>query len=119
MEMQVLGLFGKLLTGPWMAKFYTSAADQIHHANGIIMVKNIISVLTQCANEPISLLSRTTDFFGDSLDTSDECLQCLRTYPSDPVLQQRLTEMLSTCLHAVIAVVERQYAEDLQIAVIG
>ena len=102
-----------------MAKFYTSATDQIHHADGSLMVKNIVSVLSQCANDPISLLSRTTDFFGDALDTSDECLRCLRTYPSDPVLQQRLTEMLSTCLHAVIAVLERQYAEDLQIAVTG
>ena len=29
LEIQVFGLIGKLLSGPWMKAFYTSAADQL------------------------------------------------------------------------------------------
>ena len=41
-EMQVLGLIGKLLTGPWMKAFYTSATNQINHVDGIFVVKDVI-----------------------------------------------------------------------------
>jgi len=39
--MQVLGLLGKLLTGPWMKKFYTAAVDQTDHVEEIQVIKQI------------------------------------------------------------------------------
>ncbi len=45
LEMQVLGLFGKLLTGPWMEMFYTSAESDISHVDGIDIIKKVIAVL--------------------------------------------------------------------------
>ena len=38
-EMQVLGLIGKILTGPWMRTFYTSSVNQIDHIKGIYIPK--------------------------------------------------------------------------------
>ena len=35
LEMQVLGLLGKILTGPWMQKFYTNADNKTDHIQGI------------------------------------------------------------------------------------
>ena len=109
LEMQVLGLLGKLLSGPWMKKFYTSAADQLHHIDGIEVVREVVDVLKEAHFDPVSVFSRKTDFFGDRLDENDECLKKLRTFPSDSVLQHLITDMLSACLEAVIAVLERQY----------
>ena len=57
-EMKVLGLFGKLLSGPWMQKFYTSAKDQIDHIDGISVVKNVISEMKDSLADPHSILTR-------------------------------------------------------------
>ncbi len=35
MELLVLGLLGKHLTGPWMQMFYTSADNKINHVQAI------------------------------------------------------------------------------------
>ena len=57
LEMQVLGLFGKLLSGPWMKKFYTSATEQTDHIDGINIVRNVVSVLKERKKDPVSLFS--------------------------------------------------------------
>ena len=66
-EMQVLGLLGKVLTGPWMRKFYTSVLTQTDHVEGILLIKEIITQLKEQLKEPLALLSCTTDFFGNVL----------------------------------------------------
>ena len=50
--MQVLGLIGKLLTGPWMQKFYTSASDQVDHIHGISVVKEVVAKLKEMEESP-------------------------------------------------------------------
>lgn len=42
-EFVVLGLLGKHLTGPWMKNFYTSATSEVHHIDGIDIVKCVLS----------------------------------------------------------------------------
>ncbi len=44
-EMQVLGLLGKLLTGPWMTKFYIGADDQTDYIKGIEIIKETVQKL--------------------------------------------------------------------------
>ena len=44
-QLQVLGLVGKHLTGPWMTKFYTAADTEISHVDGINGVKELIETL--------------------------------------------------------------------------
>ncbi len=63
-EMTVLGLFGKLLTGPWMKKFYVSPDIQtINYVAGIEVVKNFVNLIEQQLENPDGLLSCTKDFF--------------------------------------------------------
>ena len=38
-EIQVLGLVGKLLSGPWMSRFYTSVDTQVSHIDVLTTVK--------------------------------------------------------------------------------
>ena len=46
-ELRVLGLFGKMFTGPWMKRFYTSSAtSQITHIEGIGVAKAAVNKLT-------------------------------------------------------------------------
>lgn len=106
LEIQVLGLNGKLLSGPWMKKFYTSVDKQVDHLEGISIVKNVLSSLKEAQQDPISVLTRDTDFFGDALDKCDSTLTRLLEFPSD---KDSFVSMMSVCLSATTAVIERQY----------
>ena len=66
-ELQILGLLGKYLTGPWMKRFYTSASDQINHVDGITVVKTVIGALKEAATKPEDVLMAPKDFFGDEV----------------------------------------------------
>ena len=41
-ELQVLGLLGKLFTGPWMTQFYTAAGEGVNHVEAISTVREVI-----------------------------------------------------------------------------
>ena len=104
-EMQVLGLLGKLLSGPWMKCFYRNAEDQIDHVEGITVVKKVVELLN-VERDPLDLLGWTTDIFGKEMDASDATLQALRQAPKEP---QFFKVMMGACIHAIVDVLERQY----------
>lgn len=106
LEMQVLGLLGKLLTGPWMQQFYTGAQDELSHIDGIAIVRKVVSTVKDAAANPQATLLRQTDFFGRHLDEDDLTLAALRLEPEDMAL---FAKMMASCLLAVVAVLERQY----------
>lgn len=110
LEMKVLGLIGKMLTGPWMSTFYTSADTEIDHIQGINIVKGVISEIRACGEEPLLILTRADDFLGNSLDTeNDLTLKELRTEPG-PEDQTTFFVMVEACMSAIVAVLERQYS---------
>ena len=91
LEMQVLGLLGKLLTGPWMQMFYTSAESDISHVDGIDIIKKVIAVLRDHMHDPARVLTTSCNFFGGHLDTeSDRTLRPLLQPPSDMEVQMQL-----------------------------
>ena len=67
--MQVLGLIGKLLTGPWRKAFYTSATNQFDHVDGILVVKDVI--VKEQNYIPLGLLTRPDDFFGNFISRNE------------------------------------------------
>ena len=105
-ELQVLGLIGKLLTGPWMQKFYTGVQSNLSHVDAIEVVRSIVDRLKQTAANPLTVLEQTKDFFGTDLGTDDDTLQKLRRHPVD---QDLFETMMSSCLYAITGVLERQY----------
>ena len=62
MEMQVLGLIGKLLSGPWMKMFYISADKQIKHIEGIAVIRNVVIDLKESCKNPLGILERDNDW---------------------------------------------------------
>lgn len=110
-QMQVLGLLGKLLTGPWMKKFYRAAVNQIDHVEAIYVVKEVVTRLKE-QRSPLDLLTQSNDFFGDALKDSDETLQKLRDPPKDEDL---FKVMMEACLGAIVEVLERQYKKYFEI----
>ncbi|CAM4569827.1 unnamed protein product [Leuciscus chuanchicus] len=110
-QMQVLGLLGKLLTGPWMKKFYRAAVNQIDHVEAISVVKEVVTRLKE-QRSPLDLLTQSNDFFGDALKDSDATLQKLRDPPKDEDLFKVVME---ACLGAIVEVLERQYKKYFEI----
>lgn len=114
-EMQVLGLLGKLITGPWMKKFYTAAKDQVDHVEGILIVKNLVQRLKVQKDSPMDLLACETDFFGNHLDSVvDNTLRKLREPPKDESL---FKAMMEACFQATIEVLERQYKKYFEVEI--
>ena len=105
-ELHVLGLLGKLLTGPWMKKFYTSSQSEVNHIDGIHMVKEVTSVVREFANNTAGTLTTTQDFFGNLLE-NDATLVTLQSQPVDDNL---FHAMMKACLLKVDEVLQRQYA---------
>ena len=105
LEMQVLGLIGKLLTGPWMTRF--TLVRRASHLDGIEMVKDIVTSLKLAASNRQNILTQMKDFFGRELDETDVTLAALRAQPVDIALFYNL--MISACLLAIVTVLERQY----------
>ena len=109
LEMQVLGLIGRLLSGPWMKKFYTAAKDQIGHIDGISAVKNVVDKLKKGLHGPVSILKRATDFFGNKLDAEkDSTLKILQQCPSAESNRASMIDMLTACITATITILKRQ-----------
>ena len=105
-EMRVLGLIGKLLSGPWMTKFYTSAEKQVSHVEGITIVKAVLKVVKTYVAKPERVLTTKTDFFGNALDTANTTLLKLQDSPDNKKL---FVTMMKACLSSVVTVLERQY----------
>jgi hypothetical protein len=110
MQIQCLGLLGKLLTGPWMQTFYTAAGNEISHIEGVDVVKRVLAALKEAKEAPLGLLTKDKDFFERELSNADKTLGSLLIQPASPASAKILEEMISTCLTAIIAVLERQYA---------
>ena len=129
LELQVLRLFGKLLSGPWMHKFYTSGESDISHIQGIGITNVVITVMSGESDishmqgigiinvvitvmreemaDPARLPASTSDCFGDALDRdTDTTLNALLKPPVDI---ERLSHMMQTVISATIMVLERQY----------
>ena len=107
-ELQVLGLLGKLLTGPWMSSFYTSNENEINHVEGIRTVQQVIERLQRQAEDPEGILKSDVDFFGKKLDPEkDTILSALQQTPPDDL--PLFKTMMGQCIESTIAVLNRQY----------
>ena len=58
----MLGLLGKLLTGPWRTQFYNTWDSEVSHVDGIAIVKDVISVLKDFFSKPEETLTTAINF---------------------------------------------------------
>ena len=115
LQLCALGLLGKLLTGPWMRKFYTGPdqGEGLDYISGIQVVKDVYSSLVESAGNPLSLLSRQTDFFGGDVTKDAIFRSIVHVSPRS----EAMTDLVRSCLSAVMAVIDRQYKRQFDTAV--
>lgn len=103
-ELQVLGLIGKLLTGPGMSKFYTSAADaEVSHVDAIPIIRSVINEIRKYPSAPCSIIKTEHNFFGEPLG-NDSTLRKIRAVPLHPTFK----EMMHQCLQSTVDLLEQQ-----------
>nr|XP_047133635.1 uncharacterized protein LOC124811655 [Hydra vulgaris] len=112
-QMGVLALFSKLLSGPWMTKFYVSANNaSFDHVTGIQVVKNVLKEITNCKSNSAALFCSKMDFFGTMLEPS-----ILKSITNLCPIVDQLVEMTSACLNAVEEVLTRQYKRYFSLSI--
>ena len=105
-ELQVIGLLGKLLTGPWMRVFYT-ADTNVDHVGAISKVVEVLEGLQRLKDSPMDVLSAEKDLFGEVLPASDCVLKkLLGEAPKDKDL---FSVMMERCASKIIDVLQGQY----------
>ncbi|XP_065647716.1 uncharacterized protein LOC136077090 [Hydra vulgaris] len=110
-ELCVLALIGKLLSGPWMTKFYIAPGTGLDYISGIQVVKDVRNTLIESSKNPLSLLKRKTDFFGN--DIEDVVFDSIISFC--PVTDE-MSKALADCLNAVISVIDRQYKRQFEMS---
>ncbi len=58
-NLQVIGLFGKIVTGPWMVQFYGSALDR-NHLEMTPLMRKCIDYLEGLSTDPSALVTGKT-----------------------------------------------------------
>ena len=102
-QLQILGLLGKLLTGPWMVLFYKNALKK----RNLEMRPEIMSALVRLSEievDPSLLLSTKKDLFGHTLPTDDRTLIALRNAPS----HERFNSLAVILVKSAKTVLDRQ-----------
>ena len=82
-EIQVLGLLGKLLSGPWMSRFYTSVDTQVSHIDGICIVKGVLTTVKAFGKKTQRHSFHKDRLFGKELAGDDQALMKLQQKPVD------------------------------------
>ncbi len=103
LQLQALGLFGKLLTGPWMRKIY-GEKENIHHLDLRIFFTRVIDSLQSYEENPNIILSTQSDSFGESL----ELTSVLQSLQESPVDVEELNEIVCALAKGFREVLERQ-----------
>lgn len=94
-HLQILGLLGKIITGPWMKLLYVETSSNLDVTEDL---KKCVSGLENLAEEPSTLLTRTNDLFGNLLP-SDPVLDALKAAgtPKEETIKAVATAMLQVC----------------------
>jgi len=108
MELRVLGLLGKTLSGLWMKRFYMSAETEINFVEGIRVVEKVLANIKVAANSPERLLTKSVDLFGDPLVVDATMSALLNGVAREDA---NFSVMMKCCLMGITDVIDRQYAK--------
>ncbi|XP_033122099.1 uncharacterized protein LOC117121105 [Anneissia japonica] len=107
-ELQVLGLIGRIISSPWMGKFYVSAVEQLNHLDAFDIIRHAMDKINKFARDPYSTLTTKVNCFGEELvDASKMQVQ--------PVDRDLFLVMMKQCLEATSKVLHRQFSKYFEI----
>lgn len=104
LQLQAIGIFGKVLTGPWMTHIYGNE-ENLHHLDMRLLFRKVLQSLHQYKEEPTSILTDSVDVFGKPLNTADAVLVSLYSQPND---MPKFCEIIASLSEGFIEVLKRQ-----------
>ena len=78
LQLQAIGIFGKVLTGPWMTYVYGNE-ENLHHLDMRLLFRKVVESMHQYKEEPTSILKVSVDAFGKPFNTADDVLVSLQS----------------------------------------
>ena len=77
-QLRVLGLIGKVITGSWMKMFYCNNGGR-SNLEVVSILKKSVNRLQYFVNAPELFLTTSEDLFTEKLNENDETLKCLQS----------------------------------------
>ncbi|GFO40098.1 hypothetical protein PoB_006660300 [Plakobranchus ocellatus] len=108
-HLQVLGLFGKVFTGPWMTEIYSSASER-DHMGKTLKILSCLDFLGKVRDHPELLLATNEDGFGNRLP-SDNVLRALKNTDSSSSTLEAIT-LVASKVHSRLERQLKKYREN-------
>ena len=99
-----------ILTGPWMTTFYTSSSELFSHIEGTAIVRSVIYTISMTSSRPSNVLHITSNFFKNTLRSSNETLQKLQ---EKPVHESLFITMMKEYLTTTVTILQRCFNMDI------
>ena len=110
LQLQALGLIGKLVTGPWMKHLYGN--QQLSNLDSIPRVQLCLKNLCTFKDSPMQILESNSDVFGMPIDeSSDEVLSSLRSTALSAPDKECIGGILLQLITSTIEVIKKQMEE--------
>ena len=106
-QLRALGLLGKLLSGPWMQRFYANK-DHLTNLEIIPIVKSCIQTLTALGEQLLLTLWAEMDAMGGKLDKTDTVLTSLQQPLSSEIEEERFCKVFQKLVKGTVQVLEKQ-----------
>ena len=106
LQLRVIGLIGKLVTGSWMKKFYANTTN-LSNLEMSPYMKKCIENLKYLENHPLESLHQKTDVFGDPM-IDEDVLGSLQAPLTSKSEEDGFIEIFSLLVRSSIEVLERQ-----------
>ena len=110
LQLQALGLMGKLVTGPWMTNIYGNK-ENMHHLEMASLFKKVLESLHTYSSSPESVLTSKNDAFARPLDLSDDVLLSLGKSTEN---SSELCNTVAAICEGFIRVLQRQLKPYLE-----
>ena len=106
LELQVLGLFGKYITGPWMSELYGNENNK-SHLEVVLLLQNCVQSINIYKDEPLKMMTSETSAFGKPLK-KDSVLDALHQPVANAQEEMVLQTVLTTMAKKANIVLSRQ-----------
>ncbi len=92
-HLRVLGLLGKVITGPWRSLFYSELRGNLDTTTEL---QSCITFLERLQAQPATLATTQEDCFGKQLDNDNSVLLALQTRGATDQAYMETVKLLST-----------------------
>ena len=110
-QLRVLGLIGKFITGPWMKILYSNSECKAN-LEMVHMIKMCTMTLPNLIQKPTLFLTGISNVFGEKLSEEDETLLCLQAQLSSDE-ESQFNEVMSLAVRSPLEVLEHQLEPHL------